>query len=99
MNKTPTAKETTMPTMIDQLKEKMWSYSTEMLMEIANECHAINNDDHRVVKYAAFEVIEWRHPQVIPIMVAWCDDLNKTETYVEMLAMALKQINFSKAGA
>lgn len=85
--------------MIDQLKEKMWSYSTEMLMDIARECHGINNDDHRVIKYATFEVIEWRHPLVVPIMVDWCNDLNKTETYVEMLALALNQINFSKVGA
>ena len=86
-------------TMIDQLKEKMWSYPTELLMDIARECQELNSDDHRVVKYAAFEVIEWRHPLVVPIMVDWCNDLNKTETYVEMLALALNQINFSKAGA
>ena len=99
MNKTTTAKETTMPTMIDQLKEKMWSYSTEMLMEIANECEQLNTAEHRLLKYAAFEVVEWRHPQVVSIMETWCNDIMSKQTYVEMLAMALNQINFSKAGA
>jgi hypothetical protein len=99
MEQSTTAKENTMTTMIDQLKEKMWSYPTELLMDIARECQELNNDDHRVVKYAAFEVIEWRHPQVIPIMESWCNDINANQTYVEMLALALNQINFSKAGA
>jgi hypothetical protein len=45
--------------------------------------------DDRVISAWIAEVIEARHPEVTPVMDAWADDLDATETYAEALRRAV----------
>lgn len=76
-------------TPIQMLADAMTGYTTAQLLDIVAELANSREANERLVKYAAYEVIEGRNPEVVVILEAWCDDVTDARDYSTMLADAL----------
>ncbi len=76
-------------TPIQMLADAMTGYSTAQLLDIVAELANSRETNERLVKYAAYEVIEGRNPEVVNILEEWCDNVLDPRDYSTMLADAL----------
>ena len=83
---------TTNTTPIQLIAEAMTGYTTAQLLDIVAELKNSTDKNERVVKYAAFEVIEQRNPDIVPVLEAWCDDVNDVREYADMVAAAVAML-------
>lgn len=68
------------------------NHTTLQLLEVAQECQRQDDQNTRVIKFAAMDIIEARNPAVVPAMQAWCNDMTVTVSYVDQLAVELAKI-------
>jgi hypothetical protein len=87
---------TTATTIIGTMAAALENHTTQQLLEIAQECQRQDDQDTRLIKFAAMDIIEARNPAVIPAMQAWCNDLTVTVSYVDQLAVELAKIGSIK---
>jgi hypothetical protein len=83
---------TTATTIIGTMAAALENHTTQQLLEIAQECQRQDDQDTRLIKFAAMDIIEARNPAVIPAMQAWCNDMTVTIAYVDHLAVELAKI-------
>ena len=83
-------------TIIDTMTAILENHTTQQLLEVAQECQRRDDQDTRLIKFAAMDIIEARNPAVIPAMQAWCNDMTVTIAYVDQLAVELAQIGTIK---
>lgn len=93
-----TTNTTTQPTVIERLAEMVSNHTTEQLAEMITEIETLDltegiDPNRKLVKFAIYQVIEQRNPAIVPILEAWCDDLNDDRTYTQMVIDALTQLN------
>lgn len=87
---------TTTTTIIGTMTAILESHTTQQLLEVAQECQRRDDQDTRLIKFAAMDIIEARNPAVVPAMQTWCNDMAVTTTYVDQLAMELTKIGTIK---
>jgi quinol monooxygenase YgiN len=80
---------TTNTNTITVLAEAMTGHPTSDLLAIVAQLKNSTTVEERMVKFAAFEVIEARNPDVVPMLEAWCSDDNDDRDYADMLADAI----------
>jgi hypothetical protein len=81
---------TTNTTPIQMIAEAMTGYTTAQLLDIVAELKNSTDENERIVKYGAYEVIEQRNPDIVPVLEAWCDDVNDVRGYADMLLAAVE---------
>lgn len=83
-------------TIIGTMTAILENHTTQQLLEVAQECQRRDDQDTRLIKFAAMDIIEARNPAVIPAMQAWCNDMTVTIAYVDQLAVELAKIGTIK---
>lgn len=83
-------------TIIGTMASIMESHTTQQLLEVAQECQRRDDQDTRLIKFAAMDIIEARNPTVVPAMQTWCNDMTVTTAYVDQLAVELTKIGTIK---
>lgn len=76
-------------TPIQMLADAMTGYTTAQLLDIVAELANSRETNERLVKYAAYEVIEGRNPEVVDILEEWSENVLDPRDYSTMLADAL----------
>lgn len=93
-----TTNTTTQPTVIERLAQMVSNHTTEQLAEMITEIETLDltegiDPNRKLVKFAIYQVIEQCNPAIVPILEAWCDDLDDDRTYTQMVIDALAQLN------
>ena len=83
-------------TIIGTMTAILENHTTQQLLEVAQECQRRDDQDTRLIKFAAMDIIEARNPAVIPAMQDWCKDMTVTTAYVDQLAVELTKIGTIK---
>jgi len=83
-------------TIIGTMTAILESHTTQQLLEVAQECQRRDDQDTRLIKFAAMDIIEARNPAVIPAMNNWANDRTLTTSYVDQLAVELTKIGTIK---
>lgn len=78
-------------TVIGLMAQAMTVYNTEQLIDIIRTIEAgAQTEDERIIKFAAHEVIENRHPEIGPILDSRIDE---ELTYTDLVVDVLRNLN------
>jgi hypothetical protein len=83
-------------TIIGTMTAILENHTTQQLLEVAQECQRRDDQDTRLIKFAAIDIIEARNPAVIPAMNDWANDRTLTTSYIDQLAVELAKIGTIK---
>ena len=77
----------TTKTVFDLMAGAMRDYSLDRLIDIIHQLEsAPMGEDERIIRIAAHQVIEYRHPEIVPILEARIDeDMTYTELVISVL--------------